>query len=255
MRPLASTSSRVFCFIWHGIAVSVVTGRLPERRTARSGRPSSNWRNPSMNCPRTSDRARLGEHLYRIATGEVVADHPKASDGFDPRRIRGRWFRRKQVEDEFDGLWNAQTRFHSLSGEQHEQLRDRLHHAIFDQRRLKSRKHLIGFCECIPRKRTLQRSDWRAIQFAILKDVCNLYVLDKDEQRIDLTKKDRQKCMMCRVLNRELSFDHMRDRLIYALGRFILRPRLKEREKRNKMERAKRARMRDQKMRTGRQLR
>jgi CRISPR-associated endonuclease Csn1 len=70
------------------------------------------------------------------------------------RRIRGRHTSRKMYEDEFEGIWNAQSPHYpdKLTGDvkakdEPKNFKKRLHKAIFFQRPLKSAKHLIGECE------------------------------------------------------------------------------------------------------------
>ncbi|MCF1752940.1 type II CRISPR RNA-guided endonuclease Cas9 [Mariniradius sediminis] len=61
------------------------------------------------------------------------------------KRLKGQVFYRKDYENEFDIIWNSQSRYHSeLNDELRETLKDIV---IFYQRRLKSQKGLISVCE------------------------------------------------------------------------------------------------------------
>ena len=63
-------------------------------------------------------------------------------------RIRNRWAARSMYEKEFNEIWTAQARNHP--GVMTAEAREKIHHAIFHQRKLKSSADLIGLCELEP---------------------------------------------------------------------------------------------------------
>lgn len=75
----------------------------------------------------------VGQYLY-----EQIKKDPHA-------RLKGQVFYRKDYEDEFDTIWNEQTKHHKeLSNELKKTIRNII---IFYQRKLKSQKGLISICE------------------------------------------------------------------------------------------------------------
>ena len=73
----------------------------------------------------------------------ILDDNPNAS-------LRNMVFYRKDYLDEFNAIWETQAKFHKeLTGELKSEIRDVV---IFYQRRLKSQKGMISFCEFESRK-------------------------------------------------------------------------------------------------------
>src|SRR5690606_11194353 len=60
-------------------------------------------------------------------------------------RLKNQVFYRQHCLDEFETIWNTQSKFHlELTNELKEEIRDII---IFYQRKLKSQKGLVSFCE------------------------------------------------------------------------------------------------------------
>ncbi len=97
--------------------------------------------------------------------------------GLDPQeqKIRGRWTARQMFSDEFEKIWTAQSAYHEcLTGENHDLLFD----AIFQQRKLKSQKGLIGACELEPSKRRAPAASMEFQAFRLLQRANDLVMID-----------------------------------------------------------------------------
>lgn len=91
-------------------------------------------------------------------------------------------FMRSDYEHEFDQIWDVQKAFYTqLTDELRKEVRDI---TIFYQRKLKSQKHLISFCELEPRFRVAPKSSPVFQQFRMWQNINNLAVLD-DSFEID----------------------------------------------------------------------
>lgn len=75
----------------------------------------------------------VGQYLY-----EQIKENPHT-------RLKGQVFYRKDYEDEFDAIWNEQTKHHRELTEELKQIIRNI--IIFYQRKLKSQKGLISICE------------------------------------------------------------------------------------------------------------
>jgi CRISPR-associated endonuclease Csn1 len=62
----------------------------------------------------------------------------------EEERIRSRWTARGMFQHEFDAIWSAQSAHHPVL--MTDQAKKDVYRTIFDQRRLKKQKHLIGEC-------------------------------------------------------------------------------------------------------------
>jgi len=101
--------------------------------------------------------------------------------GLDPEqeRIRSRWTARRMYEEEFERIWESQSRFHSSLLT--DQLKTELHQAIFYQRPLKSQKGLIGECELERGYRRAPKSSVEFQRFRFLQKVNDLEVISKQD--------------------------------------------------------------------------
>ncbi|WP_295808878.1 type II CRISPR RNA-guided endonuclease Cas9 [uncultured Victivallis sp.] len=106
----------------------------------------------------------------------------------EQRRIRTRYTERGMFEEEFRKICAAQRPLIS------EALERALYHAIFFQRKLKSCKHLIGFCRLEPEERRCSFQDPLAQRFRILQEVNHLRVDGRGVLR-PLTEEERQKVL------------------------------------------------------------
>ena len=118
---------------------------------------------------------------YQMA---VLADNPNAS-------LRNMVFYRQDYLDEFNTLWETQKQFHpELTDELKIEIRDVI---IFYQRRLKSQKGLISFCE-FENKITEYKKDSFIIKKCPLINYKgrNIVVLNKEGNRIKIKEEQRR---------------------------------------------------------------
>jgi len=113
--------------------------------------------------------------------------------GLDPtqERIRQRYTARGMYEEEFEAIWAAQAAHHPAMLT--EELKKRLHRAIFFQRPLKSQAHLIGECDL---ERGRRRAPWALLsaqRFRYLQKVNDLDVTEPTGERRRLTDEERNK--------------------------------------------------------------
>ncbi len=118
----------------------------------------------------------LGEYFSRL--------------NLEERRIRGHYTHRSMFEEEFEKIWEVQRRFHPdlLT----EELRKKLHNALFFQRPLKSQKDKIGKC---PFEKKARRCPWyrtEAQRFRLLQTVNHLRVVAPDGSSEPLAAEQRQ---------------------------------------------------------------
>ena len=91
--------------------------------------------------------ARISDHskeliINNITVGQYLYAHIQADPHFSTKNLV---FYRNDYIDEFNRLWDTQSRFHEeLTKELKEKIQNEI---VFYQRRLKSQKHLIGICE------------------------------------------------------------------------------------------------------------
>jgi len=117
------------------------------------------------------------EQLMEDAGAETLGQFFASLDPSDPnsRRIRGRWTGRSMYEHEFKRIWEAQSKHHPeiMTNEARQEIRD----AIFDQRPLKSQRHLIGHCSLLPNKRRAPIADRLYQRFRMLQKVNDLEII------------------------------------------------------------------------------
>ena len=129
-------------------------------------------------------------------------------------RIRQQWTGRQMFEDEFEAIWTAQAPHHP--GVLTEDLRKKVHHAIFFQRPLKAQKHLIGECELEPGCKRAPIALLAAQRFRLLQKVNDLEVISADGQRRKLTPEERATLVEALEVERGLKFTGIRKRLKLA---------------------------------------
>ena len=114
-------------------------------------------------------------------------------------RKRGVHVTRAIVEAEFEQLWKAQARHHTL---QDPNLKDAVHTAIFTQRPVFWRKSTLGTCRFMPGKELCPKGAWLSQQRRMLEKLNNLEVvvgesrpLNRDERAKILEKLQTQASM------------------------------------------------------------
>lgn len=87
-------------------------------------------------------------------------------------------FMRADYINEFDRIWDKQSQYHAvLSDKLKNEIRDI---TIFYQRKLKSQKHLINFCELEPTHRVAPKSSPIFQQFRMLQNINNINLTGQD---------------------------------------------------------------------------
>lgn len=120
----------------------------------------------------------LGQHFYKlIQAGE---------------KVRGRHTDRAMYEDEFERIWECQSRHHPevLTNA----LKARIYHAIFDQRPLRVQKFLKAKCALEPEKVRAEKAQLVAQQFRYWQDLANLILTHRGTgERRALTTEERKR--------------------------------------------------------------
>jgi CRISPR-associated endonuclease Csn1 len=149
-----------------------------------------------------SELESLMEQAGARTLGEFFASLDPQQD-----RIRGRWTARSMYQHEFDQIWAAQSRYHAdLTHER----RDRLYHAIFDQRPLKSQKNLIGLCDLEPNKRRAPTACLEYQEYRLLQRVNDLEVTEPDGECRRLTPDERSALIAALAESEKLTFAAIR---------------------------------------------
>lgn len=122
-------------------------------------------------------------------------------------RIRGRWTSRQMFLDEFELIWKTQAGSHpELTNE----LKEKVRHAIFFQRPLRSQKHLIGHCELETAKRRAPAASLEFQEFRYLQKLNDLTYWDEDCQPQQLSDQQREKLITELEANGDLTFKGIR---------------------------------------------
>jgi CRISPR-associated endonuclease Csn1 len=136
----------------------------------------------------------LGEYLAHLPTSE--------------QRLRGRWTHRDMYKDEFNALWEAQTRHHpALLSDEHE---EELFQAMFFQRPLKFDPAVVGHCELEPGQRRAPRYLIVSQRFRLLQGVNNLELYPPLEGERELTAEERRKLVDALELQGDQTFAAIR---------------------------------------------
>ena len=128
----------------------------------------------------------------------------------EEKRIRQRWTGRKMFEEEFDAIWKAQAKQNPALTEE---LREKVSHALFFQRPLKSQKHLIGKCELERDKRRAPLASVEAQRFRYWQKILDLEYRSEDGFMVSLSKEQQD------TLAKELEGE---EKLTYAQMRKVL---------------------------------
>ncbi len=133
----------------------------------------------------------LGEYLYKVAPAE---------------RLRERYTSRAMYEEEFETIWKAQAPYHQ--GILTEELKEKLHHAIFHQRPLK--RPQVGTCQLEPGR---PRAPWALLsaqRYRFLQRLNDLRIMDDGGQQRKLTPEERQTLIKELERKRELGFERIK---------------------------------------------
>jgi len=144
------------------------------------------------------------EHAKARTLGEYLAGIDTAQ-----RRVRGRYTAREMYAEEFEAIWDTQSRYYPTILT--ESLKTELHHNIFYQRPLKSQKDLIGDCELEPGRKRAPWGILAAQRFRYLQLVNNLRAVSGSTGEItELTGEERQILVDALETNGDLTFAGIR---------------------------------------------
>ncbi|MBZ0252055.1 MAG: type II CRISPR RNA-guided endonuclease Cas9, partial [Candidatus Methylomirabilis sp.] len=130
--------------------------------------------------------------------------------GLDPteERIRSRWTAREMYLSEFEAIWKSQERFRPALLT--DDLRKKIHRAIFRQRPLKSAKGLIGGCQFEPGEKRAPLALLACQRFRILQKVNDLTIRPKFEPERALTAEQRSLLLDALETQGDLTFKQIR---------------------------------------------
>ncbi len=149
--------------------------------------------------------------LMAEAGARTLGEYFAGLDPTDPqaRRIRQRWTGRQMYLDEFDAIWAAQAKHYPEL--LIDDLRGKVHSAIFYQRSLKVQKHLIGKCELEVGRRRAPMALLQAQRFRLLQKVNDLLIKTPDFHQRPLTPEERATLLDALERQGDLKFSKMRE--------------------------------------------
>ncbi|HUU53385.1 MAG TPA: type II CRISPR RNA-guided endonuclease Cas9 [Armatimonadota bacterium] len=161
-------------------------------------------------------KAAIGELAERIedAGARTLGEYLSRLDP-EQERVRNRYLSRGMLLDEFEAIWTAQRAHHPAILT--DDLKEKVHRAIFFQRPLKSARHLIGKCDLEKGKRRAPLACLSAQRFRLLQKVNDLQLFLPDGEVRDLTPEERARLLD--ALQRE------GDRTFGAVRRLLKLPR------------------------------
>lgn len=114
-------------------------------------------------------------------------------------KLKNQVFYRQDYLDEFEKIWETQAKFHpELNDQLKSEVRDI---TIFYQRKLKSQKHLVSFCEFEKRHKAIPKSSPLFQEFRIWQNLNNIVVKNETTKEPFLLGEDLKK-----LIAQELSF-------------------------------------------------
>ncbi|MCC6228690.1 MAG: type II CRISPR RNA-guided endonuclease Cas9 [Phycisphaerales bacterium] len=131
-------------------------------------------------------------------------------------RLRGRWTAREMFLEEFGRLMAEQAKHHSTLTDD---VRRKLHRAIFFQRPLQSMSHLIGTCDLVKGEKRLALGHRMAQRFRILQKVNDLKILRPDFTTQDLTKEERNRLIAALDRRSHINFTELKTKARFGLPR------------------------------------
>jgi CRISPR-associated endonuclease Csn1 len=120
-------------------------------------------------------------------------------------KLKNQVFYRQDYLDEFEKIWETQAKFHpELNDELKSKVRDV---TIFYQRRLKSQKHLVSFCEFEKRHKAIPKSSPLYQDFRIWQNLNNIVVKNETTKETFLLEEDLKKIIAQELLFKESMTD------------------------------------------------
>ena len=120
-------------------------------------------------------------------------------------KLKNQVFYRQDYLDEFEKIWETQTHFHpELNDQLKSQVRDI---TIFYQRKLKSQKHLVSFCEFEKGHKAIPKSSPLFQEFRIWQNLNNVIVKNETTKEPFLLDEDLKKLIAQELLFKESMTD------------------------------------------------
>ena len=137
----------------------------------------------------------LGEYFYLHCTEE---------------NIRGRYTARQMFIDEFNLIWQCQSKFHSQLNTTAKQ---RVFHAIFHQRPLKNQSWLMGKCELEPERKRAYAATLAAQNFRIWQSINNISVQLQSGEIVNLSAPQKQQLFALLSEKKNISWKSIKTKL------------------------------------------
>lgn len=116
-------------------------------------------------------------------------------------KLKNQVFYRQDYLDEFEKIWETQAKFHpELNEKLKSEVRDI---TIFYQRKLKSQKHLVSFCEFEKGHKAIPKSSPLFQEFRIWQNINNIVVKNETTKEIFLLDEDLKKNIAQELLFKE----------------------------------------------------
>ncbi|MFN5291363.1 MAG: type II CRISPR RNA-guided endonuclease Cas9, partial [Planctomycetia bacterium] len=148
--------------------------------------------------------------------GEYLAGF-RENDGL--AKIRGKHTRRSMLEHEFEMIWCNQAKYYPNLDES---LRQKVHGAIFFQRKMYWDKKTVGKCSLEPNLPRASEKD-RAVQLARLyQEINNLQIIEADGEIRPLKTTERDSLLEYLADSKERSFDDIRKKMKWVNVEFNL---------------------------------
>ncbi len=139
----------------------------------------------------------LGEYFSKLDPEEIGS------------RIRARYVGRQAYKDEFEKIWEAQSKFRP--DVYTDALKEKVFKGIFFQRPLKSQKFLVSKCDLEPSCRCIAKGDPLFQEFRYWQRVLDMTVFDPREGRErPLTREQQDKIVALLDVAEQVKFDDMR---------------------------------------------
>lgn len=120
-------------------------------------------------------------------------------------KLKNQVFYRQDYLDEFEKIWETQTQFHhELNDQLKTEIRDI---TIFYQRKLKSQKHLVSFCEFEKGHKAIPKSSPLFQEFRIWQNLNNIVVKNETTKEPFLLDEDLKKIIAQQLLFKESMTD------------------------------------------------
>lgn len=151
------------------------------------------WSNRKTAAKKDDERGKVEEGIRTLRTemkDKTLGEYFAHVSPFD-RHIRRQWTSRDMYQQEFKAIWAKQDEYRA--GVFTDERKALLYRALFDQRRMKIRRNLVGACEFEQDERRAPMYLLVSQRFRLLQVVNNLKVRPSGGQERLLTKEERAK--------------------------------------------------------------